>query len=355
MKKMLLILSSLIFIGGCIDKKILDDVQLATLVGYDLNEEGQLKAITIAPEYKPDDSVKNLTFSASGTLSKELRDILNLESSLPFVSGKIVVTLYSEKLAKKGILEIIDTLERDPSVGSRVYLATAENDLNKHLNVQFGSTDNGMYLTKLIEHNIKNGMVPKTNLHQFTKALYGEGVDPFLPFITFKGDKAKINGIALFKDDKLVDKINDKEGYFFKILVEKSSTDAAFLVKINENDHASVYSTSSNRTYDIKNTTETPSIKIIVTVEAAIREYTGHTITKKKIKAIEKKLEKEIKEKSEKLIQRFQEENIDPLGIGYQIKTRNRNWNQEEWDEIYPSLEINVEPRIKIIESGIIE
>jgi spore germination protein len=97
MKKMLLISSSLFLTSGCLDKEILDDVQLATLVGYDLKGE-QLEATAIAPEYKPDDSIKNLTFSSTSTLSKELRDKLNLQSSLPFVSGKIIVTLYSERL-----------------------------------------------------------------------------------------------------------------------------------------------------------------------------------------------------------------------------------------------------------------
>ncbi len=360
MKKKGLILISLFLtlfqLVGCLDKKILDDVQLATLVGYDLIEDDLIQATAVAPQYKRDNSVENLAFTASSTLSKEIRDKLDRQSSRPFVSGKIVVSLYSIELAKKGIAELIDTFERDPSVGSRLYLVIAEGDMNKELKVQFGDIDNGMFLTKMIEHNIQNGMIPKTNLHQFTKSLYDEGSDPFLPYLKLQGKKTNIEGIALFDDDKYVGLLSAEDSFVFKILVEKSSTDSTFAVKMGEGDEeATVYNMSSDRKFEVRDPMTSPHIKIKIDTKSTIREYSGKDITKDIIRDIEKKLEEDVKTKAQEMIERFKEQGIDPIGFGNQVKTRTRSWDKKKWDDLYPNSTFEVDVDVKIIETGVIK
>lgn len=356
MRKYSVLLSFFIFIlSGCVGTEILDDVQLATAVGYDLDEDGNLTITAVVPVYDPDKSIKNETFSATSKLSKETRDKLNRKSPKPFVSGKVEVALYTEKLAKEGIIDILDTFQRDPSTGANLFLAIVEGDLHKHLKTQYGDVDNGSYLSELIEQNIQHGMLPKTNLHQFTKFFYAEGRDPALPYLTLKDKEVSIKGVALFKGDKYVDYIKEDDSVILKVLRETFATDAAFSVELeDEGEFASVYNITSNRKINIKNGMTNPSVTIKVNTEAIIREYSGENeLTVDAIKKIEKEMEKDLEQRTDKMIKKFQGLGIDPVGIGNHVKHKERSWDKSKWDDLYPNAEIKVDVNVTISESGV--
>ncbi|WP_078380486.1 Ger(x)C family spore germination protein [Sutcliffiella halmapala] len=344
-----------LFLTGCLKQKILDDVQLATAAGFELgDDENTLIATAVVPIYKPDLAVINKTYTSSSTLSKIIRDQLNRKSPKPFVSGKIEVALYDKKLAAKGIHEIVDTFRRDPSTGANMFLAVVDGDLKKHLQIQYGETDNGMYLSNLIEHNIESGILPKTNLHLFTKNYHEEGRDPILPFLKMDDKEAIIQGIALFKEDKYIDYIKGEDNYIFMFINEKFTSDATLTVSLGEEGiFASVFHVHSTRKYKVKNAETNPEISLTVKAEAIIQEYSGQELTSEIKEEIEKKMEEDIKFKAERLIGQFQELNIDPLGIGFQVRHRSRKWDLKKWEDLYPNIPIEVNAAIKISEAGV--
>jgi spore germination protein len=350
------LISSTLILSSCLNQKILDDVQLATATGFELGEdEDTIIATAVFPVYKPDLTVENKTYTSTSKLSKIIRDKLNRKSPKPFVSGKIEVALYSKELAEKGIFEITDTFRRDPSTGAKMFLAVVEGDLGKSLKIQYGETDNGMFLSDLIEHNIESGILPKTNLHLFTKAYREEGRDPFLPYIKLSDNEVDIKGVALFKEDQFVGSLEWEESYIFMFLIEKFTSDASLSVKLGEDGvFASVFHIDSKRKYEIKHIENDPSITIKIKTNAIIQEYSGDDVTSKVKKQIERSMEEEIEKKGEEMIKKFQDLKIDPLGIGFQVKHRSRNWSKEKWDELYPAIEVKVEAEVKISEAGVI-
>jgi spore germination protein len=96
-------------------------------------------------------------------------------------------------------------------------------------------------------------------------------------------------------------------------------------------------------------------IKININLKAIIREYNDGTLKKQKIKKLENVLKEEIEKNSEEMIRQFQEKGIDPLGIGEEVRTRTREWDQKKWKELYPDIKITVQAKVKITESGVIE
>ncbi|MBO1514460.1 Ger(x)C family spore germination protein [Metabacillus bambusae] len=357
-KNVILILLSLFLMSGCmnIDKKILDDIQLSSAGGYDYVDSRTVEVTAVTPIYRPDKSVLNETFTTSVSLSKEARVKLNEQSDKPFVSGKIQVALYSSRLAEEGLIDTLDTLVRDPSIGSKVYLVIVEGSAKEFLKKQYGSTDNGIYLSNLIEQNIKSGRIPKTNLHQFKYSYHSEGMDPFLPIIGEEYDKADIKGLALFKQDKFVQHLKDTDMFIFKILYEKSSSDASMELELGEREEmASVYNVNTKRSYDVPKPMTDSKITLRVKFKGIVNEYSGEKINKQAVSKIESKMKEEIEKKGEELIKEFQDLGIDPLGIGDQVRTRTRNWDQKEWYSLYPNVEINVKADVQILETGVIE
>ncbi|MFC0269850.1 Ger(x)C family spore germination protein [Metabacillus herbersteinensis] len=343
-----------------IDQKILDDVQLITAGGYDYLEADMLQTTAVTPNYQPDKSVINETYTASSKLNKEVRSKINEQSDKPFVSGKIQVALYSRRLAEEGMIDTIDTLQRDPSVGSNVYLGIVEGSAKELLEKQYGNADNGNYLSSLIEQNIETGTIPKTNLHEFIYAYYAEGMDPFLPLLGSENSRVDIKGIAFFKSDQYVHQIAEEEKQFlFKILYENKSSEGSMPIELGEDgkdgEYASVFNINSKRSYDIQKPMTDSDITIHMKIKGVLREFTGKKVDKKSISMIESKMKEAIEKQGSELIKEFQELNIDPLGIGEQVRTRTRNWDQKKWQEIYPTIEVNVKTSVKILETGVIE
>ncbi|WP_313800869.1 Ger(x)C family spore germination protein [Cytobacillus sp.] len=345
------------FLSGCmnIKERILDDIQLATAAAYEYIDEDKIEVTAVFPNFQPDKSVKNETLVASSILSKEIRDKHSLQSEKPLVSGKLEVTLYEKKTAERGIKDLLDTLQRDPSVGSNVYLAVIDGSPRELLSKQYGNMDNGIFLSNLIEQNIESGLIHKTNLHQFLYKYYAEGIDPMLPIIGRKDGKINLKAIGLFDNDKMVDHIEEKEYFYLKILLNRKGENDTHAIQLDGNTKVSIFNIRSKRKYQIPKPMTNNEIIIQVKIKSMIREYNDGILTKQKLKELEQAMEEDIKKNSEEMIKKFQEKKIDPLGVGEEVRTRTRKWNKEKWEEIYPDIKISVQVTMDIIESGIIE
>jgi spore germination protein len=347
-----------VLLTGCmnIDKKVLDDIQLGTAAGYELIDDDETMEITVVyPNFQPDKSVKSETLVASSILDKEVRDKINLQSDKQLVSGKVEVTLYERKTAEKGIADLLDTLQRDPSIGSNVYLAVVEGSPKKILKKQYGNLDNGIYLNNLIEQNIESGLIHKTNLHQFLYQLYAEGIDPMLPIFEQKEGNIHLKAIGLFDNDKLVDQIEEDQFFFLKILLDRKSEKDSYGFKFKEDNKASIINISSRRKYDIPEPMTSSEIKINVILKSSIREYINGPLNNQNIKELEKVMVEEIETKTQEMIQRFQELGIDPIGIGEEVRTRTRKWDQKKWEDLYPNIKITVSAKVKLLEAGVVK
>ncbi len=354
---MIIIFTSLVFLSGCMNAKpkILDDINLATAVGFDYVDTEKFRATWVAPTYMPDKTIVDESYTAISTLSKEVRAKINQQSEKQVLSGKFEVALYSKKIAQKDISKLIDTLQRDPSIGANVNLAVVDGTANELLTKQLGNSDKGIYLSNLFEQNIKHGLLPKTNLQLFLYAFYSEGRDPILPFIKALDGKVDIKGIALFSKGKYVSHLKKEQVFAFNMMLNRKSNSESFAVKLEKKQYASLFNITSKRKYEIQKPMANAPITIKLKVQAILREYSGGKADKAKIKEIEKAMEKDIEKEANRMIEKFQKLKIDPLGIGEQVRTRTRKWDMKKFEKQYPTLPIRVKAKVKVIETGVIE
>ncbi|RPF52146.1 Ger(x)C family spore germination protein [Aquisalibacillus elongatus] len=354
MKKALLILI-IVLLSGCIDQRILDEVRLTTAVGYDPGENDQIKVTAVSPFFQADKSTINETFTVLTPLSKDAKHKFSMSNSKPFVSGKIEAIIINEELADNGVLTIVDGMIRDPSIGSRAYIATTKDEVSKLLQGQYSSQDNGMFISDTLDHNIISGSLPRTNLHLFFNDYYAKGKDPFIPDLSQDKNSIKISGVALLKEDQIVGHVNQDQLFTFKTLVQKKTENDTFLVDINDEDQALLFKISSHTDYDIQNLNNNPEVKVKVKMNLTIREYSESELNEKKIIEIETAAEEKFKEQATNLIQQFQELNVDPIGIGQMASAKSRQWNKEQWYDQYPDINFQIETNFKITETGVAE
>lgn len=345
-----------LILTGCLEKEIVDDINIESVEGFDLIGENEVMGTFVVPVYKADKTIVNETFTAISQLNKDILRSAQKESSAPIVNGSLELVLFNKAMAEKGVIHLVDGLQRDASIGTGLYLAIVEGETSEILKQNLGTRGTGDHLFNLIKHNIDRRDVPKTNMHIFLSDFFQQGKDPNLPILMKTEDSAEIVGVAVMKEDKYEMTIPNERLFYFKTLVDKHSEGTLSLKVDGEDEYISVKSIESGRKFKVKWNGDTPTIKVIIKVDGVVREYTGNKVTPKKMEEFQKLIEEKIISESDSMIKEFKERGVDPIGFGYEAKSRKRGFDFKKWkDETYPTLKVEVEAEVRIISTGITE
>ncbi|WP_261134180.1 Ger(x)C family spore germination protein [Bacillus sp. Marseille-Q3570] len=355
MKQFISLMIFILLLTGCTpEKEILDDINLVTLVGFE-RVDGQTQGTTAVPQYQPDGSLNNDYFTAVGEIGQDIKQKLNLQAQRPLVNGKIEIILFGKEFAQGGIIEIGDAFRRDPSVSANLKLAVFDGNAHDFImEHRLPNQDLGMALTRLVEQNSKQEAFPRTNIHLFFRSFFSEGKDPFLPLLGIKDRNVYLKGISLFKKGKMVGELPASDLYMFTLL-HNGFNNGSLISKIKElKAEVSLGHIDAEPKIEFKGDVDSPEVTYTINLKAVINEYSGDIKgIEKKVNLIEKSVNKELKDRAENLIKKLQEQNLDPLGIGKSANAHYRNWNEKQWNEIYPDLKITVNFKTNILESGV--
>ncbi|WLD93637.1 Ger(x)C family spore germination protein [Alkalihalobacillus sp. AL-G] len=353
MKRLSLIIICVVLLAGCtVERRILDDIYLITLAGYDLKED-KIQSTLVVPIFQTGGGVRNEYYTTEGVLNKELTKKATLQAPNPLFPGKIEVALFSEDFARKGFIKTMDVYRRDPSISANVKLAVYDGSTKEFIHSQdVQNMDLGRYVVKIIEHSIDQEIIPKTNLHLFFQKYFGEGEDPFLPLFTLKKGKLKLKGLALFKGDRMIDHVPENKLHLFSLLHNRLFN---FALELPQSEiQVAIGNIRAERKVQVTGSLSSPKIKISIDLEGNINEfYGGKKGLEKKLKKIEKQIDKHLEKEAKVMLSSFQEQGIDPIGIGKEAKAEFRDWDAKSWKQIYPELDIKVEVNTNVLETGV--
>ncbi|NLP50665.1 Ger(x)C family spore germination protein [Bacillus sp. RO1] len=345
-----------LFLTGCLEKEIVDDINIESVEGFDLIGENEVEGTFVIPVYKADQTIENERFTAISRLNKDILRNAQKESSAPIVNGSLELVLFNKALAEKGVIQLVDGLQRDASIGTGLYLAIVEGDTKELLQQDLGTRGTGDHLYNLLKHNIDLRDVPKTNLHIFLSDYYQKGKDPNLPILKKTERSAEIVGAAVMKEDKFEMTIPNEKLFYFKTLVDKHADGTVSLKVKDKDEFVSIKSIKTDREFKVEWKDDIPSIIMRVNVDGAVREYTGNKVTSKELKEFQKLFEEKIISESDSMIKEFQEKGVDPIGLGYVAKSHKRGFDYKKWkDETYSNLKVRVEAEVRLISTGITE
>lgn len=352
-KNFTMLLLIVLLLSGCVQKRILDDISIITGLGYDLKEDGKIVGTATVPNYLPDKSVKNINYSAARTKTSEIFLQMQRQSSDPLVLGSIEIVLFGEKLAQRGVIDIVDLLQRDSTIGERLYIGVVEGNASDILKQNLGIRGNSTYISNLFKHNIDAIDLPKSNLHLFLFDFFQEGQDPYLPRIKkISEKKLMIDGVSIFKDDKVIYTVPKNKMFFFKLLADKYSQ-GYYKLQVSGNE-AAIHDVRSKHKLILSK--KRPSeITVHIKIKGGIRAYSGRKINPQVVKEIEKNLEQLVNKESLKLINQFKALGVDPIGFGHFVKSKTRKFDFTKWETDYENLTVKVKTEATLIEAGVIE
>lgn len=374
MGKTVIILASVFLItmlSACADAKTLEKMGLITTMGYDLTEDGQILTTLVLLQIDPEATKNSTILTGISATSKGSRNKGDLKSPKKLQSGQLRVALYSEEIAEFGIINLADTLARDPAISDLTYLAVVEGSTNKLLeqkNPQF--TDISQLIYKELDQNIKGELIPSSTLQETLHDYYAAGIDPILPTLKPEDGQVRITGMALLKDDKMVGKINSTEAFYLKLINDRYDAgsleltiDKAGFKILNEDQELSklavVIDTIHSKS-DIKLTDRDQLIfNLKIKLKTRLLEVNQSIDLKnpKNLKTLENKLKDQIKKDVEALLTKAQSMNSDPFGIGeiYRKSVRNSNLTSKKWHDMYPDSKVNVVIDFEIMRTGVVE
>ncbi|SFS47159.1 Ger(x)C family spore germination protein [Marininema halotolerans] len=345
-------------LGGCLQTKVIDNLDYITAVAYDWENEKYIRGTVAVPFYLPDRSVKNATYQEVTQLSKEMREKMNKLTPNPLVSGKLEVGLFGTEMArKKGIMDVLDSWQRDPFIGRRAYLAVVDGNAGDLLLKAIKKKEIGESIAKLIQHNIEHGRIPDTNFHHFINVYYRENGDPWLPLLTLEQRKPMLKGMALFKKGKMkgkIETIQEMAIFTFMHWDRTESTGVKFVTKKGVMGFLRV--TEIHRKIKVVQSGNMPSVHVKLDIHGNLEEIHGvRQATDKVIPELEHLVEKELQYQGQKLIQKLQRWNVDPLGYSEAARIHDRHFDAKAWSKQYPHIKVKITCRVHIDEYGIVD
>ncbi|WP_261303025.1 Ger(x)C family spore germination protein [Paenibacillus andongensis] len=365
-----LLLGTVVLFSGCVKPFILENLALSIIIGYDSLEKERILTTSVLQKIDPSAKEKTQVVASTAYTSKGSRISSNRELSKYLVGGQVRVVMYGKKLASKGIIDLADTLSRDPTLGDMIYLCISDGEASHILTHRYREISNiGMYLYENLRQNSEREEIPSPTLQDFLRDYYSEGKDPVIPLLKRRGNEVFIKGLALFHDDRMVHEASPRQGFLLKVLLNTKKegsfelvADAEPLTKYMKHPDkevkivfATVKSSSKIKLLD----TKVPEFNLSVSMQGDLQEISAPYSFEKpeSVSALEKEIEKKLKKEIETFIASLQSNEADVVGFGevYRSKIRDSKLTKAKWHPMFKKAKINVRLNFTLRHTGAIE
>ncbi|MBA2941070.1 Ger(x)C family spore germination protein [Paenibacillus sp. CGMCC 1.16610] len=350
------VLIASLLLTGCVKQDVIDKITISFTGAFDEAPDDQIEFTIAATKFQADKSrtVSNVLYSKVGHTSKNILEIMDLQLNRPIKPGKISVLLIGKELAERGLADKLDVVLRDAIASRRMYVVIVDGKGKEMLQANFSSNEEkGMYLYNLLDTNVRTGLVPRQNLHDFEYAYLGKGLDPFFPLLTLQPNgQVQISGLALFKDDKYVLSLSEKQMRIMKLLLG-NVRDGTLETKLENGPYMAIKNIGSKVNYRVGKESKSPKVTINLRLNAEVIDSKGIALTQQEQQRITESFEKDITTTGLELLQLFKKEEIDPLGLGDFVRSKTRKWNEEAWKEEYQTMNVKLNVRVDLTEIGI--
>lgn len=378
----------ILLLTGCWSRVEVNDIAIVTAVGLDQTNKGKIllsleiaipRMLGVANQVGGDKIETTAGWIVSGegdTILEAYRFIQQkLSRKIVFYHSKVIVI--GEKLARDGVLRVLDFFERYKQSQIRSYIMFTKGDAAEILKFKpkFEKLS-----SEIIREEEKSQMSLSVRVLQFMDMLMSEGDAPAAGQIQLtlsevgksggakedsdaNTESLKVKGVAIFKKDKLIGWLSEKETRVY-LWLKNQKIEAVSTVEIpSEKGGGHV----SSQFYDAKTTIKPIMDKRNLTIK--VDEYANVEIFEntskldlgdpKDVEFIKDLIEEDLKIRNELVCKKAQKQfKSDIFGIGRVVyRHYPQEWKKtysKNWDELFPELDVTIVPHIKVKQIGLI-
>jgi Ger(x)C family germination protein len=286
-------------------------------------------------------------------------------TSLSLYYEHLQVIILSEKVARRGIEDVLDFFIRDPEMRRRVKIFISQGEAKSVLEVKPKVADfASIYLTRLPMNATKNSrMIHKTDLGEVIQSIHA-GFDFILPMTRITDDEIKASGGAAFKKDKMVGWVSELEIEAIKLI---RNLYLGGVIIINSPDQKGgivvmeVVSAKSKITPLINGDQVTFNVDIKVEGNYAedVNMHTHSQINEAYLNKLEKEYAKEIERICVNTVNKMQTKyGVDVFRFNQILQAEKpAYWKKigHKWDTVYPEVDVNIKADVSIRLIGLVD
>ncbi|MFJ5759391.1 Ger(x)C family spore germination protein [Neobacillus sp. NPDC093182] len=370
---------TLILLTGCWNRVEINDIAIVTAIGLDLVEDDQLRlTLQVAVPSKlvtggtgESGGKSTIVISETGaSVSEAYRNIQGKLSRRIFFSQSRVL-LIGEDLAKKGVFHIVDfhTRYAEPRINSFIMFTKgkASKIINSMPKFESVSAEEMRELAKM-------SVGFKIYVRDFLNMLLTEGIEPFASQFTLKplevntknksGETQAVNGIAVFKGDKLVGWMDEVETRGLLWLRNEIKT-GVITINIPEekgggNISMEIVRGETNIVPILKQGELKLDVDVVTELSVIENDSKLNLFETKVIEEIQTYAEEEISKRIEMIVEKAQKEyESDIFGFGQSVyKKYPKEWNthyKENWENEFAQKKVAIHSKAFVRRIGLIK
>jgi Ger(x)C family germination protein len=343
----LLVISLLLFLGGCWDNKDINHRALPIVMGISKSNERFTVYLHIPDPQR--DGIKSRVVSGTGNTISEIVDRIstNLESKIDLLHLKII--LLEKNYAEQGVNESISSFMRSREISAKTKVVISNNNLDQFfskLNTDTKGGRNMLLLYDFFEENAGwNPQISETHIWEIYRSIYSYTHDVAIPIVKL-GTSTFIEymGSAVIKSGKMVGLITPDETLLLNAFLGLSTQG-----KIETMNHSTVLIVSDSTSHKSFMEGNKPILNSQINLKVSILETKSNATTA----VIKKELETVLTERFNHMLLKIQKKEADILGLGQFFRGQLSRDRLAHWrSDYFPNMKVNLKVRTIIQNEG---
>ncbi|MBA4494769.1 Ger(x)C family spore germination protein [Paenactinomyces guangxiensis] len=373
---------SLFLSTGCWNHQELDELAIVMAMGIDKGEQKKYRISyqVVNPgemvQQAPNRASPITTYEAEGDTLDEAAQNVSQKLSREIFFAHIHALVIGEEVAREGIEDLFDVVERDPEgrINFPTFVARDTKAVNVISTLSPLEKISGIDLfkkQKITEQT--SALALDSSINDVINALHSAGREPTICGMRVAGDPKEagkqennqmtqtpsqltINGLAIFKNGKLV-------GYFDGPMARGLAfiRDKVKMTVVNEkcgNKRVSIQITDSNTKLSVDMKQNKPEFTIDIRSEGVLQEVTCRGMdlnNPQTIERLQKKANETIKQEVEAAFSAAQRAKADVLGLGETLhQQKSEVWKQYQsiWPGYFPKVKVKIDVKTFIRSPG---
>lgn len=391
LRNALSILGCVVILAGCWDRIELNDVSIVTGLAVDKGENSKYRLtieVVNASQFSTNqmggEAAPALTYTLEGNSISELLHKMNIGITRRLIFSHTRVLYISEIIAKEGMIEFIDFLDRSGQFRNDFNIMVTKGEKAEafvKVTYPIQKVPSLKIHKQTQSFNKTWGGDPGVRLTDFISALTSKGRNPVSATLVIKGDPEKgeksennmktsvdtlveMDGMAVFRDDRLIGylSVDETRNYYWtqKLKTTSMSVPCSNEEKKPEDERYMAVTVSETHTkLKVDNSNGKPVLKVMINGETRI-EATQCMNDLTKIGTyddFEKKINRYVANDIQETIKKVQTEfGVDIFGFGDAFnRQHHKEYKKVEnnWDEVFAQAEVEVDINLHLRRSGV--
>jgi len=373
--KLILCFLMLFALSGCLGGREINDLEIVIGMGVD-KDENTGDILLTAQVVKEEEAGKSSgkgggdskafwnVFGTGDSVFDAVRQITHKTGNRLFVSHNQAV-IFGNDIAAEGLQKYIDFFLRAHEMRPNALILIAEDRASDVMEAK-PATEKfpAINIAKLVKAYGFTSQFYKVNMKDFASCLMSATTAPIAPLVGVLGDKEgkdiHVSGMVVFKMGKMVGKLNHEEVRGLLWVLGKVKSGVIIVSSPNGQGNAvlEIIKAKSKVSPEIKDGKIVMHIKIKEESSLSEQTTTENLATSSAFEKMQKASAEIIRQEIMTVFNKSRELNADIFGFGEMLHKKYSNeWNalKTKWDDIYPTIELNIDVETKIIKTDLLK